>query len=175
MTAPSQEAVPEDVVTLAKGLEQVMSASHNVLITQEGELMSSADVRIARSGFFPSINGSASHTSLEYQIAGITQAAAPTVSSPVLGTPVYGTTPVPGKLVTGQTTETLVVAQAPTDFWSFSASVQETLFDFWRTVSQYKASKELLNNSKLDTGRVKNLTALQFTTSTSTFSRRKRW
>ena len=54
--------------------------------------------------------------------------------------------------------------RAPTKLWS-STWVQETLFDFWRTVSQYKASKELLSNSKLDTRRVKNLTALDFTTS----------
>ena len=102
VTAPSQEAIPEDVVTLAKGLEQVMSASHNVLITQEGELMSSADVRIARSGFFPSINGSASHTSLEYQIAGVTQAGAiATHQSGSRRSRIYGA------LVTGPATESL--------------------------------------------------------------------
>ena len=42
-TAEAQEVPPEDVVTLARGLEQVMSASHDVLITQEGEMISSAE------------------------------------------------------------------------------------------------------------------------------------
>jgi outer membrane protein len=149
--APSTPVgTPESVVTLARGLQLVTSESHDVLITQEGELLALADLHLARSGFFPTINGSGSHTSLEYQVAGVTNAASPIVNRQ--------------GLVVGQGTQRLVVPQVPTDYWSFSASVQQTLFDFWRTIGLYKANKEFLSNSKLDTARVKNLTALQFTT-----------
>ncbi len=160
----TRNTAPDTVVTLAQGLKEVMTNSHQVRITQEGEQISSADVRIARSGFFPTVNGSASHTSLLYPLNAITDVAVPIVSSPVVAPSIITGAPVPGALITGQGTERIIVPEAPADFWSFSATVQETLFDFWRTIGLYKASKEQLNNSKLDTARVRNLSALEFAT-----------
>lgn len=167
---PDNKAVPEAarevgeaLVTLSQGLEEVMSESHDVLISQEGELIASADVKLARSFFFPSINGSASHTTLAYEIAGVGQTIAPVVSSPGLFAPFAGT-PVPGSVVVGSKPETVILPEAPNNFWSMSATVQQTLFDFWRTIGTYKASKEQLNVTKLDTARVRNLSALEFTT-----------
>ena len=149
---PANEVLPADVITLARGLEEVVSIGHDVQITKEGENIAAADVSIARSGFLPSINGSAAHTSLAYQINGVTSTVVPVVSGP----------PRPG-LIVGQTTETLLVGEVPNNFWTYSASIQQTIFDFWRTISLYQAGKELLANSKLDTARVRNLSALQFT------------
>ena len=153
--SPANGAPPADVVTLAQGLEEVISIGHDVQITQEEENIAAADVGVARSGFFPSINGSASHTSLSYQIVGVTSTVAPVVSTG----PPY---PYPG-LIVGQTTEKILVPEVPNNFWTYSASVQETLFDFWRTLSRYREGKEVLANKKLDTARVRNLSALQFT------------
>ena len=133
----------------------MISIGHDVQITQEEENIAAADVGVARSGFFPSINGSASHTSLSYQIVGVTSTVAPVVSTG----PPY---PYPG-LIVGQTTEKILVPEVPNNFWTYSASVQETLFDFWRTLSRYREGKEVLANKKLDTARVRNLSALQFT------------
>ena len=124
-------------------------------ITQEEENIAAADVGVARSGFLPSINGSASHTSLSYQIVGVTSTVAPVVST----SPPYGL----AGLIVGQTTEKILVPEVPNNFWTYSASVQETLFDFWRTLSRYREGKEVLANKKLDTARVRNLAALEFT------------
>ena len=154
--ASSANGAPSaDVVTLARGLEEVISIGHDVQITQEEENIAAADVSIARSGFFPSINGSASHTSLAYQINAVTSTVVPIVSTG----PPY---PYPG-LIVGQATEKILVAEVPNNFWTYSASIQETLFDFWRTLSRYREGKEVLANKKLDTARVRNLSALQFT------------
>jgi len=156
---PAGEVRPTDVVTLAQGLERVISIGHDVQITQEGENIAAADVGIARSGFLPSINGSAAHTSLAYPIVGVTSAQVPIVGfAPIGALPGF----VPGVIV-GETTQKVLVPENPSNFWTYSASIQETLFDFWRTISLYKAGKELLANSKLDTARVRNLSALQFT------------
>jgi outer membrane protein TolC len=54
---------------------------------------------------------------------------------------------------------------APTaqdNYYSYSAAVQQLLFDFKGTVSQYKASIALLDTKRLDTKRTKNLVALDF-------------
>ena len=153
--SPSSEGSEPDLITLAQGLEEVTSLGHEVQITQEGENIATADVIAARSGFLPSLNASAAHTTLAYQIAGVTTAQAPIVSTG----PPY---PLPG-LVVGSTTEKVIVPEVPLNSWTYSATVQQTLFDFWRTLSRYRESKELLANSKLDTARVRNLSALQFT------------
>lgn len=149
-TAYSEKMPSEDVLTLAQGLSEVTSEGYQVLITQEEENMAAADVRLARSGFFPTIGGSADHTSMVSQIATVTQTAVPIVSSD-------------GRII-GQGTQALIVPQYQTEFWSVNASVQQTLFDFWRTISRYKQSRELLSNRQIDTARVRNLSALQFTT-----------
>jgi outer membrane protein len=157
-TAPTTagEVGSAEVVTLAQGLERVISIGHDVQITREGENIAAADVSLARSGFLPSINGSTAHTSLAYPIIGVTTAQVPIINT-TLAPPL-----IPG-LVVGQTTQKVFVPENPTNFWTYSASIQETLFDFWRTLSLFKAEKELLANSKLDTARVRNLSALQFT------------
>ena len=71
-------------VTLALGLQEVATNGHEVQITREGENLASADVRIARSGFLPSVNASAGHTTLAYPVAGVTTAAVPIVIPPGL-------------------------------------------------------------------------------------------
>ena len=115
-TAYSEKMPSEDVLTLAQGLSEVTSEGYQVLITQEEENMAAADVRLARSGFFPTIGGSADHTSMVSQIATVTQTAVPIVSSD-------------GRII-GQGTQALIVPQYQTEFWSVNASVQQTLFDF---------------------------------------------
>src|SRR5208283_1940235 len=56
----------------------------------------------------------------------------------------------------------LIVPEAQPSFYAYSASIQQTLFDFWRTVSRYDESKEALHNAMLDTARVRNLGTLEF-------------
>lgn len=154
---PANEVLAGDVVTLARGLEDVISIGHDVQITREGENIAAADVSIARSGFFPSINGSTAHSSFAYPIVGVTTAQAPIVNT-TFAPPFL----IPG-LVIGAATEKVYVPEAPNNFWTYSASIQETLFDFWRTLSRYREGKEVLATRKLDTARVRNLSALQFT------------
>jgi len=149
-TGDSSEGAPADpnVVTLNLGLREVAANGHEVQITREGENLASADVRIARSGFLPSVNASAAHTTLAYPIAGVTTTPVPIVRYP--------------GLIVGEVPEKVIVLEAPSDFYSYSASIQQTLFDFWRTVSRYDESKEALHNAKLDTARVRNLATLEF-------------
>jgi outer membrane protein TolC len=55
--------------------------------------------------------------------------------------------------------------EAPTvqeNYYAYSAAVQQLLFDFMGTVSQYKASIALLDTKRLDTKRTRNLVALDF-------------
>ncbi len=138
------------VITLQAGLQEVAANGHDVQITREGENIASADVRLARSGFLPSLNGSASHTTLEYQIASV-------VSAPAL-VPVV----TPSGLTVQRIIATQVVPEVPINYYAYSATVQQTLFDFWRTVSRYRESKQVFDNSKLETNRVRNQSALEF-------------
>jgi outer membrane protein len=48
------------------------------------------------------------------------------------------------------------------NYYSYSAAVQQLLFDFKGTVSQYRASIALLDTKRLDTKRTRNLVALDF-------------
>ena len=55
--------------------------------------------------------------------------------------------------------------QAPTfqdTYYSYSAGVQQLLFDFWGTLSQYEASIALVDTKRLDTKRTRNIVALDF-------------
>jgi outer membrane protein len=54
------------------------------------------------------------------------------------------------------------VSTAQDNYYSYSAAVQQLLFDFKGTVSQYKASIALLDTKRLDTKRTRNLVALDF-------------
>lgn len=136
------------VVTLAAGLDEVSSNGHQVQITREEENIASADVRLARSGFLPRVNASASHSTFAYEVASVVTAPAPVVS--------------PMGLVIGETMVKEVVPEAPINFYSYSASIQQTLFDFRRTISRYRESKQVLDNKKFETIRVRNLAALEF-------------
>jgi outer membrane protein len=48
------------------------------------------------------------------------------------------------------------------NYYSYTAAVQQLLFDFWGTLSQYEASIALLDTKRLDTKRTRNLVALDF-------------
>ncbi|HVN23725.1 MAG TPA: TolC family protein [Syntrophorhabdales bacterium] len=48
------------------------------------------------------------------------------------------------------------------NYYAYSAAVQQILFDFMGTASQYKASVALLDAKRLDTKRTRNLVALDF-------------
>ncbi len=50
------------------------------------------------------------------------------------------------------------------DFFSYSLSVQQTLYDFRKNAARYEASKTVLNTRRLDTVRIRNLVALDFVT-----------
>ncbi len=55
--------------------------------------------------------------------------------------------------------------QAPTfqdTYYTYSAGVQQLLFDFWGTLSQYEATIALLDTKRLDTRRTRNIVALDF-------------
>lgn len=54
------------------------------------------------------------------------------------------------------------VSVSERDFYTYSMSIQQTLFDFWGDYSRYKASKVLIEAKKLDTRRIKNLVAIDF-------------
>lgn len=64
-----------------------------------------------------------------------------------------------------QPTAIFGVQSVPTsnkDFYTYSLSVQQTLYDFKGNVSKYEASKAVLETKRLDTKRVRNLVAIQF-------------
>ena len=143
---PSNEASGTEMLTLADGLQQVAKNSRQVQITRLEENMAAADTRTARSGLLPSANTSLSHTSLAYQPQAV-------FTSP-------GFTVLPGVQVGAGTQH---IPQYERNFWSYSISVQQTLFDFWSSLSRYRASQEILVNKKLDTARVQNVIALDFT------------
>jgi outer membrane protein len=48
-------------------------------------------------------------------------------------------------------------------YYSYSISIQQTLFDFFGSLSRYEASRMLLEAQKLDSTRVRNAVALDFT------------
>ncbi len=56
----------------------------------------------------------------------------------------------------------VAVHTAQENYYSYSAAVQQLLFDFKGTVSQYRASIALLDTKRLDTKRTRNLVALDF-------------
>ncbi|MGD1075729.1 MAG: TolC family protein, partial [Thermodesulfovibrionales bacterium] len=57
---------------------------------------------------------------------------------------------------------TLTVPSSDKDFYAFSLSVQQTLYDFKGNASRYEASKAILETKRLDTRRVRNLVAIDF-------------
>ena len=48
------------------------------------------------------------------------------------------------------------------DYYNYSLSVQQTLFDFQGNASRFEASKAILETKRLDTRRVRNLVAIEF-------------
>ena len=57
----------------------------------------------------------------------------------------------------------LEVPESDKDFYSFSVTVQQVLWDFEGNASRYDASRAALAASRFDTMRIRNFTALQFT------------
>jgi outer membrane protein TolC len=95
--------------------------------------MAVSDMKMARAGLFPSINASASHTSLAYQ---------------------------PSMVALGQTVNT-----SDTQYYAYSISIQQILFDFRGSLSRYDASRMLLEAQKHETSRIRNAIAMDFTQS----------
>ena len=56
------------------------------------------------------------------------------------------------------------VPTAERDFFSYSLSVQQILYDFRKSAARYEASRLVLNTRRLDTVRIRNLVALDFVT-----------
>jgi outer membrane protein TolC len=56
------------------------------------------------------------------------------------------------------------VSTAEKDFFSYSLSVQQTLYDFRKNAARYEASRTVLNTRRLDSVRIRNLVALDFVT-----------
>ena len=106
-----------------------------IKIARGDEAIAEADALKARSPLLPSLNGSLGYTSMAYQPTAI--------YSPPTGT-VY-------------------IPQQDRDFYAYSVAIQQTLLDFRGNSSRYGASKMILETKKLDTRRVGNLVALEFT------------
>jgi outer membrane protein len=123
-----------EVITLGQGLRLVTEESRVVKIAQGGEAIAEADLRKARSPLFPSLNGSLSNTFLAYEPAG------------VFSTP----------------SGTLVAPTSQREFYAYSLTIQQTLFDFWGNYSRFQSSKMVLETKKLDTARVRNQVAFDF-------------
>jgi outer membrane protein TolC len=132
---PTKTALAGEVITLSQGLRLVTQENRTIKITRGDEAIAEADVLKARSPLLPSVNGSLSNTSLAYEPAAI-------FSTPA---------------------GTLTVPTSQRDFYSYGMAIQQTLFDFWGNSSRYGASKMVLETKKLDTQRVRNLVALDFT------------
>jgi outer membrane protein len=126
---------PGDVLTLSEGLLLVTQESRVIKIARGDEAIAEAEAFKARSPLLPSLNASLTHTSLAYQ---------PTA----LYSPPTGTVRIP---------------QSQPDFYAYSVAIQQTLLDFRGNSSRYGASKKILETKKLDTTRVRNLAALEFT------------
>lgn len=124
-----------EVITLSQGLRLVTQESRVIKVTRGEEAIAEADALKARSPLLPSVNGSLSNTFLAYEPAAI-----------------FST---PGG--------NLTVPTSQRDFYAYSLAIQQTLFDFWGNSSRYGASKMILETKKLDTKRVTNLVALDFT------------
>jgi len=129
-TNPSmaQNAIP---LTLQDGLKIVTEESRVIKIAKLSEVMAESDTHTARAGLLPSVNASASHTSLAYQ---------------------------PGMVAGGQTVNT-----SGTQYYAYSLSIQQILFDFWGSLSRYEAARMLLEAQKHDTTRIRNAIAFDFT------------
>ncbi|PKL52430.1 MAG: hypothetical protein CVV37_01215 [Nitrospira bacterium HGW-Nitrospira-1] len=54
------------------------------------------------------------------------------------------------------------VTMSERNFFSYSLNVQQTLYDFQKSVSRYEASKKMLNAKKNDAARIRNLVAIDF-------------
>jgi outer membrane protein len=117
-------------LTLQEGLKIVAGESRIIKIARLNEAISESDTHIARAGLLPSINASASHTSLAYQPA----------------------------MVAGG----LTVSTSNTQYYAYSISIQQILFNFRGSLSRYEASCMLLEAKKLDSVRIKNAVALDF-------------
>ena len=128
--ATAQNQLP---LTLQDGLKIVTEESRVVKIARSGEDMAVSDMKMARAGLFPSINASASHTSLAYQ---------------------------PSMVALGQTVNT-----SDTQYYAYSISIQQILFDFRGSLSRYDASRMLLEAQKHETSRIRNAIAMDFTQS----------
>jgi outer membrane protein TolC len=124
-----------DRITLSEGLRLVTQESRVIKIARRDEAIAEADALKARSPLLPSVNGSLSYASLAYQPTAI-------YYSP---------------------TGTLYIPQQDRNFYAYSVAIQQTLLDFRGNSSRYGASKMILEMKKLDTRRVGNLVALEFT------------
>jgi outer membrane protein TolC len=65
----------------------------------------------------------------------------------------------PAQLVGGQ-----AIALSDTQYYTYRISIQQILFDFFGSLSRYEASRMLLEAQKLDSTRIRNAVALEFTT-----------
>ena len=54
------------------------------------------------------------------------------------------------------------VPMSERNFLSYSLNIQQTLYDFQKNASRYEASKKMLNVTKLDAARTRNLVAIDF-------------
>lgn len=125
----------EELITLRRGLRLATQESRVIKVTQGEEAIAEADTYKARSPLLPRVNGSLSGTFLAYEPGAI------------LSTPGAA----------------LTVPTSQREFYAYRVAIQQTLFDFWGNSSRYGVSKVFLENKKLDTRRVTNLVALDFT------------
>ena len=133
MTAPWICAA--EVLTLPQGIRIAAEQNRLVKIAEREESISEADTLRARSALFPTIDASLSQTFLANQPAVL------------IGTQ-FGQQAAP---------------TSQKDFFSYSVSIQQTLYDFRGNASRYAASRSILETKRLDTMRVRNIVALDVT------------
>jgi len=133
MTAPWICAA--EVLTLPQGIRIAAEQNRLVKIAEREESISEADTLHARSALFPTIDASLSQTFLANQPAVL------------IGTQ-FGQQAAP---------------TSQKDFFAYSVSIQQTLYDFRGNASRYAASRSALETRRLDTMRVRNVVALDVT------------
>ena len=126
----------QQVITLPEGLRKVTSEGYAVKIAGQDEAIAREDALMARSGLLPRINASGSRTTLSTQPATRTY----------LGDVPAADVPISDR-----------------NFFSYNVNIQQLLYDFGGTLSKYRASRSLLEARQLDTTRVRNSLALEFT------------
>lgn len=137
--------VNAEVLTLSQGLQLAVQNNRLIRITEQEEAVSEADIALAKSLMLPSINASLSQTFLSYQPAAIFVTQTPSIG--------FGIPP---------RTNVQSVLTSEKSFASYSLSIQQLLYDFERNSSLYKESSVVFETKKLDTLRVRNLVALDF-------------